>query len=282
MKERISNFIVKSNVVARATANHRGALERNLALFPPFLREFGPAMQRLGRLAEQTLPTFTDLGVAAPGINKTFQSLGPFSVSTEKFFENLGQNSKTLGPAVVASQSFFKHFQTVGAAAQPFANNTSALLTSARSTGGIERLVDAIFTGAGITNGYDALGHFLRGMLVVNTCQTYAIVPSPGCNARFTSSGASTASASSLRPGSSGTTELVMQRTLAVLRGATPAQALAEFPGAVSTGAASPSEAALAAQPVGGSSGETTFYTPSSEGSGSSASGLLLNYLLGN
>ncbi len=142
--------------------------------------------------------------------------------------------------------------------------------------------MDSIFTGAGVTNGYDALGHFLRGELVVNTCQTYAIAPTPGCNSRF-SSGATTASASSV-PGSSATTELVMQRTLAVLEGATPAQAIARFPGTVSAGGLSGfgslSEATPTAQPVGGSSGGTTYYTPSSEGS--SASGLLLNYLLGN
>jgi phospholipid/cholesterol/gamma-HCH transport system substrate-binding protein len=281
VKEKISGFIAESNIVSRASANHRAALAKSLSLFPAFFREFGPAMQRLGRFAEQTIPTFTDLGIAAPGINQTFQNLGPFSASTAKFFESLGSTAKTTGPAVVASGSLFKRLQTTGAAAKPFAENASALFGSVRDTGGIERFVDAIFNGAGVTNGYDALGHFLRGELVVNTCQTYSIAPSPGCNARF-SSGTSAASTSSLRPGSAGTTELVMQRTLAVLRGATPAQAIAEFPGTLNTGFPAPAETALTAQPVGGSSGGTTYYSPSSEGAGSSASGLLLNYLLGN
>jgi ABC-type transporter Mla subunit MlaD len=282
VKTRISDFIAQANTVSRASANQRAALAKGLSLFPAFLRELGPAMQRLGQFAEQTTPAFTDLGVAAPGINKTFENLGPFSTSSIKFFESTGSTAKTIGPAVVASQPLFKRLQTLGTSAKPFASNTSALFSSARDTGGLERLMDSIFNGAGVTNGYDALGHFLRGQLVVNTCQTYSIVPSPGCNARFSSSGATTASTSSLRPGSSSTTELVMQRTLAVLRGATPAQAIAEFPGTLSSGSAAPSEGSLTAQPVGGSSDGTTYYTPSSEGSGSGASGLLLNYLLGN
>ena len=76
-----------------------------------------------------------------------------------------------------------------------------------------------------------------------------------------------------------------MARTLAVIKGATPAQALAKYPGSA------PSAGELAAlgsggarstttQPVGGSTSGTTYYSPAAEGSG--AGGLLLNYLLGN
>ena len=80
-----------------------------------------------------------------------------------------------------------------------------------------------------------------------------------------------------------------MDRTLAVLNGATPAQAIAKYPGPVptlgSSGSALSSSgseggAASTATPVGGASGGTTYYTPSAESSG--ASGMLLNYLLGN
>jgi phospholipid/cholesterol/gamma-HCH transport system substrate-binding protein len=284
VKERISGFIYKSNIVARASANHRGAVEENLKLLPAFLRELGPAMQRLGALSEQITPTATALGIAAPGINKTFENLGPFSKSSEEFFTSLGKNASTLGPALVAAQPFFKRFQTLGAAAKPFADNASALTTSVRETGGIERLVDSIFGGAGATNGYDALGHFLRTMVVVNaTCLTYAAVaPAPGCNSHFSAGGAAPRAAAAKVP----TTELVMQRTLAVLRGASPAQAIAEYPGVVvpgSGGYPTPAESPApgAAQPVGGTNGGTTYYTPSSSES-PGASGLLLNYLLGN
>ena len=76
-----------------------------------------------------------------------------------------------------------------------------------------------------------------------------------------------------------------MARTLAVLKGATPAQAIAKYPGST-TNAGEVSAAGLddgsaaTAAPVGGSTAGTTYYTPSS--AGSEAGGLLLNYLLGN
>jgi hypothetical protein len=77
-----------------------------------------------------------------------------------------------------------------------------------------------------------------------------------------------------------------MARTLAVIKGATPAQARAKYPGATSTASeltdltSALSEAASTTQPVGGSTAGTTYYAPSGESS--EADGMLLNYLLGN
>ncbi len=76
-------------------------------------------------------------------------------------------------------------------------------------------------------------------------------------------------------------------RIAALAHGSTVAQALAEYPGSeaaspLGAGGAATSLTAGApavAQPVGGASAGTTYYTPSSE---TEAGGLLLNYLLGN
>ncbi len=297
VKEQISGFIAGQDTVARATANQRGALARNLADFPAFLKQLGPAMERYGRLAEQTTPAFTDLKAAAPGINQTFTQLPAFQRSSTAFFTSLGKTAKLSGPALAALQPFLARVKTLGSAAKPFSSSLAELFTSLRNTGGLERLMDFIFLGAGSTNGYDALGHFLRAELVANACLTYAIAPAPGCSAKlFSTTGSSSAEGSSGESGAgtskasaAGTTGLVMKRTLAVLNGATPAQAIAKYPGSVSTaealagagaGAGATGEGATSAQPVGGSSSGTTYYTPSPESSG--ASGMLLNYLLGN
>src|SRR5437764_4064390 len=72
VRGRVADFIAQSNKVAQASAATRGALAQNLKDFPPFLRQLGPAMDRLARFADQTTPVFTDLAVAAPGINQAF------------------------------------------------------------------------------------------------------------------------------------------------------------------------------------------------------------------
>jgi phospholipid/cholesterol/gamma-HCH transport system substrate-binding protein len=281
VRNRVADFIVQSNTVAQASARHLTALERNLADFPPFLKQLGPAMDRLGAFADQTTPVFTDLKVAAPGINQAFTHLAAFSDSSSTYFQSLGNSAQTSGPALASIQPLLGRLQALGNAGKPFAGNLSGLLSSLRSTGGLERILDFIFLGAGSSNGYDALGHFLRTEGVGNACLSYAIAPAPGCGAKLFSTTGSTAKASAIPRG----TSLVMARTLAVLKGATPAQAIARYPGSApsageSSGALPSSGSTPAARPVGSASGGTTYYTPSPESPG--ASGMLLNYLLGN
>ena len=295
VRNRVADYIVQSNTVAQATARHLGPLERNLALFPPFLRQLGPALERLGAFAEQTIPTFESLHKAAPGINQAFTQLAPFSNSSTAFFESLGKTSKISGPAVVSLQPLLNRLQSLGGAAKPFASNASELFTSLRDTGGLERLMDFLFLGSGSTNGYDALGHFLRAEALATGCQVYAVTPAAACtnaklfNTRGLSSeggAASTrASAASFKASPiPADASLVMARTLAVLKGATPAQALAKYPGSAPSSAEASGAGAhpgsSTAQPVGGTSAGTTYYNPSPESAGTS--GMLLNYLLGN
>jgi phospholipid/cholesterol/gamma-HCH transport system substrate-binding protein len=290
VRNRVADFVVQSNSVAQATARHRGALARNLQLLPQFLKQLSPSMEHLAQFAEQTTPVFSDLKVAAPGLDRAFTSLPGFSNSSTTFFKSLGATSKISGPALTSVQPLLGRLAALGKEAKPFSFNAAELLTSLRSTGGLERILDFIFLGAGSSNGYDALGHFLRAEAVGNGCLTYAVVTASQCsNAKLFSSESSsgTAASAASEKASAATTSVVMKRTLAVLKGATPAQALAKYPGATevaagqgTTGTAGGGEPAAVSKPVGGASAGTTYYSPSAESSG--ADGMLLNYLLGN
>lgn len=280
---RLADFITQANTVAQAAARHRPAIAQSLADFPPFLEQLGPAIQRLERFADQSIPVLANLGVAAPGIDKLFQSIPPFSKSSEAFFKSLGSTAKTTGPAFKSLEPLLTRAKTLGGNAKPFASNFSGLLTNLKSTGGLERLLDFIYLGGGAVNGYDALGHFLRAELVASAgCLAYEITRSGGCTNHFARAEGSAATASAAHATS---TSLVMERTLAVLSGMTPAEAIARYPGSISeeTGsatAAPQSAASKGVQPVGGAAAGTTYYTPAEEGS--EANGMLLNYLLGN
>jgi ABC-type transporter Mla subunit MlaD len=285
VREHFADFLAQSNTVAQASAAQRGALEKNLQLFPPFLRQLVPSMQRLEKFADQTLPAFTNLNKAAPSISKAFVALPGFSKSSEKFFTNFGQTAKRSGPALTSSKKLLAELKALGTPAKPFSENFASLFTSLRDTGGLERIMDFIFLGAGAANGYDSLGHFLRTEGVGSTCVKYFIEPNAACNRKL----GTVASASSASAHSSSVSHepvgLVMERTLAVLKGATPAQAEARYPGTpapdeVAGGTLGSGSATPASQPVGGSTSGTTYYSPSAESS--EADGMLLNYLLGN
>jgi ABC-type transporter Mla subunit MlaD len=279
VRERVADFLVQANKVSQASAAHRGALAQNLKDFPPFLRQLGPAMERLERFAEQATPVFTDLNKAAPHLSEAFVHLPGFSNSSVKFFESLGSTAKKSGPALVASKKLLGELKTFGTAAKPFTGELSSLLTGLRETGGIERIMDFIFLGAGASNGYDALGHFLRTEGVGNGCVKYAVEFLSTCSGHLGATGSSsTATKASIPAG----TSIEMARTLAVINGATPAQAIAKYPGnpkAERESASSQDTASGGAQPVGGSTSGTTYYSPAEESS--EADGLLLNYLLG-
>ena len=300
VREHVADFVVQANKVQQATAATRGSLARNLQLFPSFLEKLGPALERVQHFAEQATPTFTNLEAAAPGIDKTFESLPAFDAGNEKFFSSFGQTAKVQGPALIGTRTLLKQVGRLGNAALPFNENFSQLFESLRETGGLERIMDFVFLGTSAANGYDALGHFLRAEGAANICLAYEVTPSANGNCRRklfqtgskgTSSapaaGASTVAAQAAQALDTSNTSVEMARTLAVMSGATPAQALAKYPGPTTTestgSAAAPSTiggSSPNAQPVGGSTSGTTYYTPSSEASG--ADGLLLNYLLGN
>jgi virulence factor Mce-like protein len=277
VRERLAHFLVENNKVSQATAAHRGALAQNLKDFPAFLRQLSPAMERLERFAEQATPVFTNLNKAAPGIDTAFTHLPKFSSSSETFFKSLGATSKKSGPALVSSKKLLGEVRALGTGAKPFTSNLSELFTSLRDTGGLERIMDFIFLGAGAANGYDQLGHFLRTEIVGTTCVKYVITQQ--CNGHIGTSGA-TATKASIPAG----TGIEMARTLAVINGATPAEAIAKYPGPTHIGetpaAGTGNGAAAPTQPVGGSTSGTTYYSPSAEGG--EADGMLLNYLLGN
>ncbi len=297
VRQHVADFIEQSNKVAQATAAHRGALAQNLKDFPPFLEQLGPAMERLGRFAEQTTPVFTNLKVAAPAIDKAFTSLPGFSNSSSTFFQNLGQTSKVTGPAVVGARQLLARLKSLGISAKPFSGNLAELLSSLQKTGGLERLLDFIFLGAGASNGYDALGHFLRAEGVGTTCLKYDIKRVPyGCVRAIFSKGSSAESSTATKASTKGTESngLIMARTLAVVNGATPAEAVAKYPGSApsanelatgTVGTGKSNVATPAAQPPAGSSrpagASGISASRSSEAESSGAGSLLLNYLLG-
>jgi phospholipid/cholesterol/gamma-HCH transport system substrate-binding protein len=293
VRGQVADFVEQANTISQAGAATRGSLARNLALFPPFLERLGPALEHIQRFAEQTTPTFTDLKAAAPGIDKTFTSLPAFAHSNEKFFTSLGKTAKISGPALNAFRPLLKQLSGLGNSALPFTKNFSELLTSLRDTGGLERIMDFIFLGTGSANGYDALGHFLRVEAAANICLAYSVKPSPnaGCRRKLFNNTGSEAEASAARTSvassssAEGAPSVLIARTLAVMKGATPAQAIAKYPGPVtSTGevpaAGLASGSPVTTAPVGGSTSGTTYYTPAGEGA--EADGLLLNYLLGS
>ncbi len=185
VRAQFANFIAESEKVSQASANQSAALKENLAAFPAFLEQLGPAMDRIGHFADETTATFRPLLNAAPYISKAFVELPGFSRGSEKYFKGLGASAKVTGPALVGILPLLDQLEKLGYAAKPTSKSLAELLTSLRGTGGLERIMDFIFLGANTANGYDSLGHFLRAEGVADACLSYQVVTGhEPCNSR--------------------------------------------------------------------------------------------------
>jgi len=227
-RSRVANFVTKAGNTAQATAEKRVAFEQNLQKLPGFLRQLKPTMIRLGELSDEMSPVLEDLGAQAPAINRFIISLGPFSKSATPSLVTLGDATVPGRKALIAAKPITQDLRTFGTQVKPLSNNLSALLTSFRDTGGIERLMDYLFYQVAAINGFDQFGHYLRASLILNTCTQYATTPSLPCTANFQkpfsarSAGRMTALQALHQPGIS----LYNRRAAAVLRGMSAAEAI--------------------------------------------------------
>jgi hypothetical protein len=220
-KAKVADFIVKANTTAQASAERRTDIERNIQKFPAFLRQLKPTMEQLGGLADQMTPVLTDLGAAAPDINRFIKALGPFSQAGIPALTTLGDAADVGDQALLASKPIIGDLGEFAHQAKPLTKNLNLLLSSLQETGGIERFMDFLYFQAAATNGYDAIGHYLRAVLVITQCSTYVTKgPATGCSSKWPP--AADASAARARAAKSGRTPTVADVKREIAQGRSP------------------------------------------------------------
>jgi ABC-type transporter Mla subunit MlaD len=184
----LGGFIKNVGDTAAATASQGDALEQNFAKFPGFLRELGPAADRLGELADQATPAIDNLASEAASVNEATERLGPLAKQANPTLKTLGnvadQGRKTF-PKIDAVVS---QLDKLGVPLEPLAENLGKLSSSFDDTGGIESLMRFIYFYTGAVNGEDASGHYTRAGLGFTQCVQRAEVTdisTSSCQAQF-------------------------------------------------------------------------------------------------
>ncbi len=191
-RRQVSGFINAANAVGAATAEKGQALQENLALLPPFLRQLTPTANDLSAFADQATPVFTDLGSVAPSVNKLVEQLGPFSAAATPAFQSLGQTTDVAARALTAAKPTISNLNTLTQTLKPVASSLAALTSSLRKTGGIESLMQFAYYTASATNGFDRFGHYLRVEVLttqIASCSLPSTTPDGNCTANFQSAG---------------------------------------------------------------------------------------------
>jgi phospholipid/cholesterol/gamma-HCH transport system substrate-binding protein len=276
-RRHVTGFIRNAGITAQATAERSRQFEKIWADLPAFLRQLKPTMVRLGALSDEMTPVLTDLGAQAPAINRWIISLGPFATASTPAVTSLGKALVPGRKALIAAKPITQDLKTFGNQLVPLSSNLSSLLTSLRSTGGIERLMDFLFYSTAAVNGYDSYGHYLRAQLIVNNCSTYAIQNDPACTANFQKSSARAASA---RDDSGRTPALVREDR--VLAGESVQQVLAGMSGQDTTATATKTRTAPNGARALPQAVLPSQVTSPPQAQSEDPSGALLDYLMGD
>jgi ABC-type transporter Mla subunit MlaD len=181
----LTGFIKNAGEAGAATARQGDALEENLAKLPAFLRELGPAVDRIGALADQTTPAIQALDAQAAAFNETTKRLGPLTKQANPAVKTLGKVADQGRKTFPKIDDVISQFAKLGIPAEPLAANLGKLSTSFDDTGGIESLMRFIYFYTGALNGEDASGHYTRAGISVSACATRSPDVTPGCPAQF-------------------------------------------------------------------------------------------------
>ncbi len=196
-RRQISNFVIQANTTSVASAQRAADISRTFKLFPSYLRQLRPLMADLSVLADQGTPLMNELGRSASALGRQFANLTPFAAKARTALIELGNASQQSQPSLVASLPLAQRLKKLGTQGQPAAKLLDRLTASLNNSGGIEQLMNVLFSGAVAGNGFNRLGHYVRDEPLVSSCTNYATTAVPGCSAKFSAlASAATARAS--------------------------------------------------------------------------------------
>jgi ABC-type transporter Mla subunit MlaD len=183
----IGRFVKNAGDAGTATARHGDDLEANFAKLPAFLKQLGPATDRLGAFADQGSAAIDALASQARTVNEATKLLGPTAKAATPTFQSLG---KVADQGRQTFPDLLKHAQQInklGTSLVPVGEDLAKLSTSLDETGSIESLMRLIYFYVGAINGEDASGHYTRTALGFNACVDRVKVPDPntGCLAQY-------------------------------------------------------------------------------------------------
>jgi ABC-type transporter Mla subunit MlaD len=181
----LTGFLKHAGQTATATAQEGDALEANFAKFPAFLRELGPAADRLGELADRTTPAIGALAAQAPAVNEATARLGPLAEQSTPALKTLGDVADRGRRTFPELDALVSRLDELGTPLRPLSQNLAALASSFDQTGGIESLMRFIYFYTGAVNGEDASGHYTRAGLGANACIDRVGELNDSCSAKY-------------------------------------------------------------------------------------------------
>lgn len=129
-REDVVSFIDKAEDIGRVSADRREDLATNFDLLDDFLVELRPTMTRLAELSRQQTPLLTDLGKAAPGLNRLASNLPGFNNASRVSLKGLGRAAAVGQRALTKGRDEIAELETASERAKPAADLVAEFLES--------------------------------------------------------------------------------------------------------------------------------------------------------
>ena len=110
---------MQANATGEASAERSADISLGINRLPDFLRELRPLMADLDDLANQGTPVLTDLGKAAPNMDRLIRGLGTFSEAANESFPSLGDALERGRPALIQARPLIRQLRSLGREAEP-------------------------------------------------------------------------------------------------------------------------------------------------------------------
>jgi len=182
-----AGFLTNAGAAGQASSERGEELEEAFNKFPEFLREFRLTMRSLQGFSDAAAPVFSELGRAAPSLTDATRTLTPFSEATTVALKSLGSAGEAAGPIFAQADPVIRIAGELAKTGVRPTGNLAELFGSIDKTRGWNFLNEFIYNGAGVTNGFDQYGHYMRTVATIVDCADYAAGASgtSGCVGRF-------------------------------------------------------------------------------------------------
>ena len=104
-REDVGRFVEEARDTARAAASEESGIRAQWRTLPEFLAELRPTLARLEETADAQIPALTNLGRAAPFLEKLFDTLGPYAEASRPSIRSLADAAKVGSEAVESARA---------------------------------------------------------------------------------------------------------------------------------------------------------------------------------
>lgn len=184
----IERFVSNAATVASTSAEHREGLRESLRKLPPLLAQVRPAMDSLDGAATALTPTVRSLRRAAPGLEQLNRSMLRFANSGGPAVRAVGSASAAGSRAIPTSRPVARQLDRFARRAADPSRLARELLVNLRDVGGVENLLNFVYTLATLTSSFDAVSHIIGFNISVQE-QCFVDPNARGCVHKYDSPG---------------------------------------------------------------------------------------------